>query len=336
MAMKMRKKKKRVALLCALAIGASSVLTGCQIGKTDVVVSKNLSGKQVFSIGNATCSLNEAKVYLVNYQNIYGNTYGIDLLSEKTKEDSLQDYVKKVTLSELTKVVCMDLLAESEDLSLSQEDEELVSKAAKEYYDSLTKEEISYLGVSQSDIVTYYEHYALAQKLYNSLTGSVNEEVSDDEARVMEAMQIYITDKDKAQEAAERLSAGEDFASVASNYNEGGNIELNIARDDLPKEVEKVAFNLENDEVSGMISTDNGYYFVKCLNKYNEELTDANKVNIIEKREKEAFDDVYEEFIKKQGSYLNEKVWDALELETQVKMETNTFFETYDTYCSDI
>lgn len=152
----------------------------------------------------------------------------------------------------------------------------------------------------------------------------------------MEAMQIYITDKDKAQEAAARLSAGEDFASVASNYNEGGNIELNIARDDLPKEVEKVAFNLENDEVSGMISTDNGYYFIKCLNKYNEELTDANKVNIIEKREKEAFDDVYEEFIKKQGSYLNEKVWDALELETQVKMETNTFFETYDTYCSDI
>lgn len=280
--------------------------------------------------------MNEAKVYLVNYQNIYGSAYGIDMLTEEVGKSSLKDYVKDVTISELTQVVCMDLLAESEEIELSEDEKEKVSNAAKAYYESLTKEEISYMGVSESDINTYYQHYALAQKLYNSLTGSVNEEVSDDEARVMEAMQIYITDQTKAQEAADRLAAGEDFASVASNYNEASVIELNIARDDLPEEVEDIAFNLENDEISQMIKTEKGYYFIKCLNKYNEELTDANKINIVEKREKEAFDDVYEEFVAKQKSYLNEEVWNDLELDTESDFETDSFFEVFDTYCSEI
>ena len=42
------------------------------------------------------------------------------------------------------------------------------------------------MGVSEY-IKEYYEHYALAQKVYHSLTKAVNEEVSDDEARVKDS-----------------------------------------------------------------------------------------------------------------------------------------------------
>ena len=45
-----------------------------------------------------------------------------------------------------------------------------------------------------------------------------------------------------------------------------------------------MAFQLDDNAVSGMIAAGNGYYFIKCLNKYNEELTEANKSNIVEKR----------------------------------------------------
>lgn len=64
---------------------------------------------------------------------------------------------------------------------------------------SLTEDEIAYMGVSESDIKEYYEHYALAQKVYHSLTKAVNEEVSDDEARVMEIMQIFVSDESPGQ-----------------------------------------------------------------------------------------------------------------------------------------
>ena len=186
------------------------------------------------------------------------------------------------------------------------------------------------------DIEEYYTHYALAQKLYNSLTDGVNDEVSDDEARVMEIMQIYVTEKTDAWEVRQKLQQGDDFAALANNYNELSAIQVTVARDDLPDEVEEAAFRLDNDEISGMIETENGYYFIKCLNKYDEELTEANKSNIVEKREKEAFDDVYNEFISSLSSNLNVELWEELELETDGTLTTNSFFTVFEKYCSEI
>ena len=74
--------------------------------------------------------------------------------------------------------------AKEKEMELSEEEKEKIAQAAEEYFASLTEDEIVYMGVSESDIKEYYEHYALAQKVYHSLTKAVNEEVSDDEARV--------------------------------------------------------------------------------------------------------------------------------------------------------
>ena len=330
----MKKITKKIAVIFLLCL--SLLLSGCKIGNKDVVVSGSLSGRSVFKIGSTSCSLKEAKVYLVNYQNIYGTAYGLDLWKHDFGDNSLVSYVKNITMKELTQVVCMDQLAKSKEMKLSEDEEKKIAQAAAEYYNSLTEEEISYMGVSESDITEYYEHYALAQKLYNSLTNAVNEEVSDDEARVMEIMQIYVSEADKSNEIAARLAQGEDFATLANNYNELGSIQVTVSRDDLPSEVEQIAFQMENDEVSGKIAVDGGYYFIKCLNKYNQELTEANKANIVEKREKEAFDDEYNEFVSSLNSNINANLWNGLELETGSEMKTDTFFEVFEKYCGDI
>lgn len=329
-------KRKWVAGAAACVCAATVMLSGCQIGNKEIVVTGSLSGKQVFSLDKTMCGLKEAKVYLTNYQNIYGTAYTINLWQHDFGDDSLTQYVKDIALEELTRVYCMDLLAQSQEMALSEEELLKVSEAAKEYYGSLSEEELTYLGVSQMDIEEYYTHYALAQKLYNSLTDGVNDEVSDDEARVMEIMQIYVTEKTDAWEVRQKLQQGDDFAALANNYNELSAIQVTVARDDLPDEVEEAAFRLDNDEISGMIETENGYYFIKCLNKYDEELTEANKSNIVEKREKEAFDDVYNEFISSLSSNLNVELWEELELQTDGTLTTNSFFTVFEKYCSEI
>lgn len=43
--------------------------------------------------------------------------------------------------------------------------------------------------------------------------------------------------------------------------------ELYAAKGTLPQEVEAVAFELGDGETSDMISTDDGYYFIKCISK---------------------------------------------------------------------
>jgi foldase protein PrsA len=320
------------ACVCAL----SMALTGCQIGNKDIVVSGTLSSRQVFTLDKSACSLKEAKVYLANYQNIYGTAYTIDLWQHDFGDASLLDYVKDITLEELTRVYTMDLLAQSQEVTLSEDETAKVAEAAKEYYASLSEDETAYMDVAEADIAEYYTHYALAQKLYHSLTNGVNEEVSDDEARVMEIMQIYVTDEDRAHEVEQKLAQGDDFASVANNYNELSAIQVTVSRDDLPDEVEEVAFQLDDNAVSGMIAAGNGYYFIKCLNKYNEELTEANKSNIVEKREKEAFDDVYNEFVASLSSRLNTDLWDGIELTTDGSIQTNSFFAVFEKYCGEI
>lgn len=327
------KKNRLRAAVCVLCM--SLLLGGCRIGNREIVVSGTLTDKQVFKINKTACGLKEARVYLTNYQNIYGTAYGIDLWKHDFGENSLEKYVKDITLEKLAYVVTMDLLAESQGVALTEEEMAQAGEAAKEYYASLSQEEIEYLGVTESDILEYYSHYALARKLYQSLTSSVNEEVSDDEARVIEMMQIFVRDGTKAAEVAARLENGDDFASVANNYNQLSAIQVTVSRDELPEEVEQVAFQLDDGEISGKIETDGGYYFVKCLNKYNEELTEANKSNIVEKREKEAFDDVYNTYVTGLSSDLNQELWENLELDTSGTISTDSFFEVFEKYFTD-
>lgn len=325
-------KKRIIAGVLALVLAAGS-LTGCQIGNTEFVMSTAImNNKTVFTINDKSCSIQEAKLYFCNYKNLYGNVYGVDLWDYDFKGQSLPDYVKEVTLSELTRIICMDLLAEEHEIELSKEEESLVSKAASEYYDSLSQDEIDYMGVRGADIEEFYSHYALAKKLYQTLTEGVDEEVSDDEARVIRVQQIYVANQNTADAVNERLQAGEDFETVANSYNEKDSVETTIARGVYPKAVEDAAFNLDNGSQSDMITAEDGFYFIKCLNKFEQELTQENKATILIQREKEQFDDVYAEYVGSAKKELNEKVWDAIEVKDSESITTKTFFSTYDSY----
>ncbi len=326
-------KRNKVRAMAA-ALLMSIAVSGCKIGNTQIEVSSGFTGNEVFKIKDEVCTLSEAKVFLTNYQNIYADMYGVNLWKHKFKDNELEKYVKDITVSQLAQIMAMDFLAEEKDISLTEEEQGKIKEAAKAYYDSLNDTEKEYMHVSEGDIEKLYERYGLANKLYTQLTGDVNAEVSDDDARVMEADWIYVTDENVANEVQNQLNNGADFISVAGTYNEAAEIEVSFGRNDVPKAVEQVAFSLENNQVSGMIPVDNGWYFIKCINNYNQELTDANKSVILDQRRKEAFDDVYSEFLKKLPSKFNDDVWKEVKIETDKKITTDSFFKTYEKYCN--
>ena len=319
--------------LLAVCLLFCMLLTGCQIGDKSIVVLKPLGSRYLFQIGDVSCSIKEAKVYLANYQNIYGEAYTLNLLEHDFGNNSLEEYIKTITLNKLVTVTCMTQLAEQKELVLTEEEEALVLEASKAYYETLTEADKDYLGVSESEIAEYYRHYALAQKVYQTLTSQINGEVSDDEARVMDVMQIYVSDGAKAREVQEKLANGEDFASVANMYNELPGIQASICREELADEAEQIVFSLDNNEITDIIKVENGYYFVKCINKFNQTLTEENKIIIVEKREKDALYSVYNEFMKGLHSYLNEDVWNSMTLDDVAAIETDSFFEVYNMYC---
>lgn len=328
---------KKITKVLVMA-GILASLTGCTIGNTKYVLDwKNVVHKNsVFSINKTECSEKEAKLYLCNYQNIYGDVYGVNLWEHDfegiSEDETLETYVKDVTLSELANILCMNLLAEEQGIELTEAEEELVREAAAEYYESLSEAEVDYMGVDKVDVFASYKKYATAQKLYNSLTQGVKEEVSEDEARVIRVQQIYVTNKDEAQKVEKKLQDGDDFASVASNYNKADMIEITLKRGDFPSEVDDIVFNLDNEEQSGMMETENGYYFMRCLSKYEEALTEENKENILAQRRKEQFDDVFRTFVENSEFDMNDELWDSIEIDTSGSIVTDSFFAVYDKY----
>lgn len=314
-------------------------VTGCTIGDTEYVLdigSVVPKGNDIFVINGSKCTKEEAKLYLCNYQNLYGNEYGMNLwehdFGAMHKEETLKSYVKDVTLSQLANIICMNLLAQEKEITLTATEKKMAEAAAKEYYDSLSSAELSYMKVEPSDVQSYYERYAIAEKLYSVLTQGVNEEVSDDEARVIRVQQIYVESLQRAQEVEQKLAAGDDFASVASNYNEASSIETTMKRGDYSEAVDAVAFHLDNGQQSGMIFAEDGYYFIRCLNKFEAGLTELNKGNIIAQRQKQQFDDVFHEFIVASEFELNEEAWNDIELDISGAITTDSFFKVYDKY----
>ena len=330
--------KKRIISVLAICV-ASALLAGCTIGDTEYVLDVEAvvpKGNYVFSINGSKCTQEEAKMYLCNYQNLYGNEYGMNLwehdFGAMNKDETLKAYVKDITLSQLANIICMNLLADVKEIKLTNVELKRAEEAANEYYYSLSQAELDYMGVDLENVKSYYERYAIAEKLYSTLTQGVNEEVSDDEARVIRVQQIYVSTREKALEVRDKLANGDDFASVASNYNEASSIETTVKRGDYPADVDFGAFNLDNGEQTGMIAASEGYYFIKCLSKYEEDLTEQNKLSIIAQRQKQQFDDVFHEFIVSSEFDLNEEIWKNIDIDTSGDITTNSFFAVYDKY----
>ena len=332
--------KRKFAVLGLTIALLSGTFTGCTIGNTEIVLNMNSVGRNhVFSINGDKCSKEEARLYLCNYQNIYGYAYGLNLweydFGQMEEGSSLEDYVKDVTLTELVNVMCMEQLAQKQGLTLTEEEMATIATVTDEYYESLSKEERSYIGLDKNELKEFYQKYAIAQKLYRNLTQGINEEVSDDEARVIRIQQIFVKSEETARLIQQKLEGKEKFDNLASTYNEAEVIERHLARGEYPKAVDDVVFRMDNNEVSGMITTEDGYYFIKCLNKFDEELTEANKENIVIKRRKEQFDDKFVEFVNDSLFELNEKVWDDIKIDTSGEIKTKSFFEVYDKYFTE-
>lgn len=327
-------KNKRTYVFFAMLLLAAVLCTGCTIGERRIYFASKTSSHEVFKIGDLACPQEEAKVYLANYKNLYGNVYGTSLWNEAYDTKAMEGSIKDAVIDHLTKVYVLNVYAQQKEITLSDSEKEKTEKAAKAYYDSLNKAERKYTGASKKEIREMYEHYALAEKVYLQLMDSVDSNVSEDEARVMEANVLFVTDDALASEIAVKLKNGATFERIASSYNEGDSIRTVFGRNTYAKEVDDVVFQLENGEVSEKIKTKGGYYFFECINKYNEELSEENKTKIVEQRQKQAMDDVISTVEKECYSHFNQKRWEKISVSSSADVTTNTFFTTLDSFIS--
>lgn len=342
-------------IVCLVALLAVPLfLTGC--GKkrlpTKVVLTSDFLEDEVFRMDGYPCMKNEVMVYLVNSENQYSEVFGNQIWDVPVGEGNLEQSYKETILARIAQIKAMNILAKEYEVTLDENEEGKVKAAGRDYYNSLTEPEREYLGVSQDVITELYREFAVADKLYNTITADINPEISDDEARTITVQTILIKtytvdghgsrvpyNEEEKKGALERMKqvlvrieSGESFEVVAADYNEDTNSEYSFGRGVMPENFEEAAFNLGVDEISDIVETDYGYHLIRCVSTFNPEETELTKEKIVKERRQEAFEEVYQEFVTTLTSNLNKPLWDSIYFDKNSGVTTTSFFDIYDNY----
>lgn len=346
---------KKIAVLfiaAGVSIGAFASCSNKE-GITRVVFTTGPGKDEIFRIEDEICTRPEIMVYLTNTQNQYENVYGQEIWQTSLEGVSLEENVKETVLEKAAQVKTMYLLAKEKEIVLEEEDKERITTAAQEYFLSLNETEVEQMGVTQETIEQLYTEYVMADKVYLHIIQDINPEISDDEARIITVQHILIrtykkdangnrvdfTERQK-QEAYDKISGirdlatdGEhDFTELASHYSEDVNLTYSFGKGDMDAAFEDAAFKLETDEISNVVESESGYHIIKCLNTFNREETDTNKLKILKERRGEVFGQEYDKFVEGLAKRLNQKLWDEISLIHDSKVTTADFYTVYEKY----
>ena len=324
--------RKRMAVLLSAVMLAGS-FSGCGLMEnTEIVFTTGLSGDQLFKIEKSVCTLPEAMIYVMDYQRQYEGVYGVEMWEHDFGGITFEQYVKDTIVDQLASMKAITLLADDYEVSLSDEEQNKVSQAAEEYFDALSGEQTEYMDLKLEDVEDLYRDHVLSGKVYEEITKDVNTEVSDDEARIITVQQIRLDSAETAESVKAQLDEGRDFASLASTYSLDSQVTYTFGRGEHDSAFEEAAFALENDQTSGIIETEDGYYILKCVNNFDQEATEANKVTMVEKRRDELFGDVYDQLVAETPSQFNNRLWEKVHFADWTGEFPPDFLEIYEQY----
>jgi foldase protein PrsA len=319
------KKRRGRTFLAVLALIA--LLTGC---KADIPIVSEIAETKAYTLPQSMIILATERN---RYQTIYtSQIWGIDLPGDQNFETYLVDQVKEF----LQEMKMMNLLAENKGVTLTSGEKEEVRKASDEYFESLTKEDISYMKVTQEDVKTMYEQYYLSNKVVTELTKDMNLEISDSEAKVIVVDQIVLKDKEQADHVLSLVTAqGADFSALAREYSSEETVERHIGRGEVSKPYEDAAFALLAEEISPVVEDKGKYYIIKCVNDYDETATQERKSGLYRTRKKEAFDQIYNKYKEEHPITFSNEIWKDVKFSKEDKTTTTNFFEIYKKHVTD-
>ena len=336
-----------ILILCMLCGCAENIDSG-----TKVVLTTGFGRDEVFRIGTSGCTLPEVMVYLTNIQNRYESVYGAEIWNTSVDGVTLEQNVKDIALAQIARIKTMNLMAGQYGVALDEEEKAQTENAARAYYGSLNDTERALMGVTEETIRDLYAEFALAEKVYRYTIKDINPEISDDEARTITVQHIlfktYALDgtgrkieytehakQEAYREACEVLALareGEDFDELIRRYSEDDRSTYSFGKGEMDEAFETAAFNLGKDEISDVVETEFGYHIIKCLNTFDREETDANKVKIVDQRRAEAFGQEYDAYVETLTRDLNEELWDSVAFIHDGNVRTMDFFDVYAEY----
>jgi len=323
----MQKGKRLIA--CFLMAVCLVSATGCGKGQEET------SGTVVYEFGDSVIMYGEFYIYAKTVEEDYRKTYGNGIWSLELTTDGGTSTVKDITIedliSDINRVKVLAGQAEELKIALSDNERAEAENAAEKFYNGLTEKDKETSEVTKAIAVQVMEENMLAKKVYDAKIAEYDFEISEEEARmttfydmVFECYSVkedgtveeYTDEKkatqlEKANEALSTLAQEEDvtYEDIVDKYDLEYSATYTMSKTEMIEEYgESIAdklLALKDGEVSVVIESEYGYHIFKMIKSNDEDLTKKNKEEIIEKKQKEYFSGVYEEWLKKYDSKFN-------------------------------
>lgn len=318
---------KRIWQTGMMVLAAVSLLPGC--GVTEALSASN---KGVKEYGKA-----ETMVILTTERLRYEELYTEEIWNAAV--DNRGTTFETVLLSQvhdfLINLKTMSDMADEQKITLTSREKELVNEAALQYYTALGSENAELFGLEKNEVSALYEDYWTAEKLVEQLTGGMNLEVSDSEAKVITVSQIELLDSETAEEVLLKVRAeGSDFNSVAKEYSADEEMKKQLHYGMMGSAYESAAFALGEGEISDVIQDGGKYYILKCVDDYDEEATRIRKEQMTREKKAEAFHSSYQAYKAENQLTADEAMWNEISVTESPKVEAD-FFETFEAVCKE-
>lgn len=336
----MKQWSKRIVVMAVAGILTATALTGC--GSLD-------GDKTVATVGEDKVSLGVANFYARMQQSQYETYYAAmmgmtaeDLWKQEVEDGvSYEDSVKESTMKSIQDLYLMKQHMADYDITLSDEEQKAIEKAAKNFDDNNALEVKETITGYQKHVEELLELMTIQNKMSEAMRNdNVNTEVSDEEAaqksmkyvsfsytqQDAEGHSVEMTEeekaslKEKAQSFAAELAAGTAIETVAETYADQGISVQEAAFDsestspaaELIKAVDALTTEGASTEV---VETENGLYVAQLVSLFDEEATQKKKDSIVEERRNERYNELLDEWREATEISVEEKVWDDVDFE---------------------
>ena len=304
-------------LLAVPILTATLMLTGCNLDGRSVTI-KNytfelVTGTHEDSVirgGDFGLTAGQLRLLLTGVRDGYEAALTSSIWDMQLDDVSFGEYVDDTVLDMAVRLMIVNMLAADKHIELGDAETADSTASADAFYDE-HEEELTY--ISRAEVEALFEMMRLSDKVYNELGKNVDTDISMDEARVIRIQYIYSKDSmKKLQDALTEYDDGAAFSALAAKYSDSAEYTAEIGRGEMEKNFEDTAFNLDEGQVSGVISCNNGFYLIYCVNDNVEDKTDSQKERIIQKRQKEQFENFFNEFSKNVVLSFDKKAWDRI------------------------
>lgn len=318
-------KRKLVGLVLAAVIGAVSV-TGCSKLDNDDVVAEVGGTKITAGVANFYARFQQSQ-----YETYYSSFLGNDMWSGEAEEGkTYEESVKETIMNNLQSMYVLDMHKKDYDITLTEEDEAAIKKAADAFGEANTLEDKELISGDSDTVEEVLRLLTVQEKMREAITADVDTEVSDEEAAQKSMKYVYfsfnktgddgnttqMTDEEKEalKKDAEAFRQGaedaEDFPAYATEKGyEAANLTFDSSTTSPAQELIKAADALAEGELTDVVEGPSGYYVAKVTSLLDREATDTKKESIISERKQTMFNEQIEKWLDEEKVTVHKSVW---------------------------